>query len=153
MRCLRPCHQFGLLERINVLGTARRDTDEVHARPPEVLETPLRATYIAILIDAAERAREHAHVAALCEQHGVAPPPVDATQFSAQLGSLRFRWERHGEFSAYTVFAPGLSPRPYAEPAAARPIDTPRTPSSATRPTNRSVVPMSTTAPIASAAP
>ncbi len=94
--------------------------DEVHARPPEVLETPLRATYIAILIDAAERAREHAHVAALCEQHGVAPPPVDATQFSAQLGSLRFRWERHGEFSAYTVFAPGLSPRPYTEPAAVR---------------------------------
>ena len=35
------------------------------------------------------------------------------------MGPIRFRWERHGEFSAYTLFAPGLSPRPFSEPASA----------------------------------
>lgn len=93
--------------------------DEVHARPPEELQAPLRASYLAVMIDAAARDREMAHVATLCARHGIAAPAPDATQFSAQLGPIRFRWERHGEFSAYTLFAPGLSPRPFSEPASA----------------------------------
>lgn len=93
--------------------------DEVHARPPEELQAPLRASYLAVMIDAAARDREMAHVATLCARHGIAAPAPDATQFSARLGPIRFRWERHGEFSAYTLFAPGLSPRPFSEPASA----------------------------------
>ena len=93
--------------------------DEVHARPPEELQAPLRASYLAVMIDAAARDREMAHVATLCARHGIAAPAPDATQFSARLGPIRFRWERHGEFSAYTMFAPGLSPRPFSEPASA----------------------------------
>jgi uncharacterized membrane-anchored protein len=91
--------------------------DEVHARPPEPLETPSRATYVALLLSPDERAREWAHIAALCEGFGVAPPAAGATQFSAQLGPVRFKWERHGEFSSFTLFAPGLSARPFSEPA------------------------------------
>ncbi len=93
--------------------------DEVHARPPEPLDTPCRATYVAVLIDREDRERERAHVAALCAPHGVAPPAADATHFSAQLGPLRFKWERHGEFSGFTLLAPGLSPHPFSEPVAA----------------------------------
>ena len=92
--------------------------DEVHARPPEELQAPLRASYLAVMIDAAAREREMTHVATLCARHCVAAPAPDATQFSAQLGPIRFRWERHGEFSAYTVFAPGVGPRPFGEPVA-----------------------------------
>ena len=92
--------------------------DEVHARPPEELQAPLRASYLAVMIDAAAREREMTHVATLCARHGVAAPAPDATQFSAQLGPIRFRGERHGEFSAYTVFAPGVGPRPFGEPVA-----------------------------------
>ena len=73
--------------------------DEVHARPPEPLETPARATYVAVLIDAEAREREREHLAALCAGFDVAPPPASATQFSAQLGAVRLKWERHGEFS------------------------------------------------------
>lgn len=93
--------------------------DEVHARPPEPLETPSRATYVALLLAPEERPRELAHIAALCESFAVTPPTPDATQFSAQLGPVRFKWERHGEFSAFTLFKPGLSPRPFSEPVAA----------------------------------
>lgn len=93
-------------------------SDEVHARPPEALDTPSRATYIAVLLTPEERGQELAHVAALCERHGVAPPDPAMTQFSASLGRLRFKWEKHGEFSAFTVFANGTSPQPFSEPVA-----------------------------------
>lgn len=93
--------------------------DEVHARPPEPLETPSRATYIAVLIEHEDRERERAHITSLCEQYGVSPPSPDATHFSARLGPIRLKWERHGEFSGFTMLAPGLSPRPFSEPVAA----------------------------------
>lgn len=93
--------------------------DEVHARPPEPLDTPARATYVAVLVDPDQRAAEHAHVALLCSQHGVAAPPAEASHFNAPLGGLRFKWERHGEFSGFTFFSPGAIPQPpFSEPVA-----------------------------------
>ena len=91
---------------------------EVHARPPEPLAAPSRATYVAVRIEADARAAESAHLAGLCVQFGMAPPPADATQWAATLGRLRIKWERHGEFSSYTFFTPGLSSTPFAEPVA-----------------------------------
>ena len=90
--------------------------DEVHARPPEPVDTPSRATYLAVLIEHDDRPGEHAHLGTLCAAHGAAGPPDGATHFSAALGALRVKWERHGEFSGYTFFADGLSPQPYSEP-------------------------------------
>ena len=89
---------------------------EVHARPPEPLAAPSRASYVAVRVDDPARAAERAHIAALCQHFGVAPPAVGGTQWAATLGRLRFKWERHGEFSSYTFFAPGLSPAAFAEP-------------------------------------
>jgi uncharacterized membrane-anchored protein len=92
---------------------------EVHARPPEPLDTPSRATYVALMVAPEDRAREHAHLVQLCEHHGVTPPAAKATRFSAQLGGLRLKWERHGEFSGITVFAAGVSAHPFSEPVVA----------------------------------
>ena len=91
---------------------------EVHARPPEPLTAPRRASYVAVRIEAGAREAELAHISALCRQHGVAPPPGGGTQWAADLGRLRLKWERHGEFSSYTFFAPGLAAEPFADPAA-----------------------------------
>jgi len=81
--------------------------DEVHARPPEPMETPSRASYVAIMVEADERAREHAHLSSLCERYSVMPPPAQASHFIARLGPIRLKWERHGEFSALAFFAAG----------------------------------------------
>ncbi len=91
---------------------------EVHARPADALETPSRATYIAALIAPADRLREWQHLAALCRQHAVEPPEAGADHFSAALGALTLKWERHGEFSGYTFIVPGLSATPFSEPPA-----------------------------------
>ncbi len=90
--------------------------DEVHARPPEPLETPSRASYVAVLVEPADRAAETAHLASLCRGFGVAPPPESSSQFSAAFGGLKFKWERHGEFSGYTFILPGRSAVPFSEP-------------------------------------
>ena len=90
--------------------------DEVHARPYATLATPERATYVAVLIDAADRDREREHLAALCLRHGVPPPAPGATHFSDRAGEVRVKWERHTEFSGYTFFVPGTSPQPFSEP-------------------------------------
>ncbi len=92
--------------------------DEVHARPPEPLETPCRATYVAVLIDPDDRERERAHIAALCTRYAVQPPAASATHFSIRIGTIRFKWERHGEFSGFTLFAAGASAQPFSEPVA-----------------------------------
>ena len=92
---------------------------EVHARPPEPLAAPSRATYVAVRIDGDDRAAELAHIITLCQHYDVASPPTGGTQWVATLGPLRFKWERHGEFSSYTFFPPGLSAQPFAEPVAA----------------------------------
>jgi len=109
-----PAHAMALLppdhpDRISL-------ADEVHARPPEPLETPSRATYVAVLVEHADRARELVHLAELCMVLGVPGPADGATHFSASLGALRVKWERHGEFSGYTFITAGRSPEPYSEP-------------------------------------
>ena len=91
--------------------------EEVHARPPELLPTPARASYLAVLVDSEQRALELAHLAKLCERYAVPPPAPELTHFSARLGPLRLKWERHGEFSSWTLIAPGAESTPFAEPA------------------------------------
>ena len=93
--------------------------DEVHARPPQTVQGPARASYLAVLVDAADRGRELEHLQALCRDAGIAVPPAEATHLQASLGPLRLTWERHGEFSGYLMIAAGAAPQPFAEPAVA----------------------------------
>lgn len=93
-------------------------SEEVHARPSDSLEAPSRATYVAVLIGSTDRAHEIDHLADLCRQYGVAAPDATCSHFSASLGLLTIKWERHGEFSGYTIVVPGLGATPLSEPAA-----------------------------------
>ena len=92
--------------------------DEVHARPPVPVATPSHATYVAVLVDAQDRAAEIAHLQALAARFGVAAPTADARHYRARLGALQLKWERHGEFSGYTVIAPGAAGPAFERPAA-----------------------------------
>jgi uncharacterized membrane-anchored protein len=100
---------------------AQRDllAEEVHARPPEAVRAPARASYVAVLVDADQRERERRHLELLCQRHAVAAPDAAATLFRATLGALRLKWERHGEFSGYTFIVDGVGGEPFTDPAAA----------------------------------
>ncbi len=93
---------------------------EVHARPSEPLAAPGRASYVAVLVDADERDRELAHLTKLCRSHGLAAPAPDAVHWSGHVGAVRLKWERHGEFSSYTLLTAARAAAPFVDPAAAQ---------------------------------
>ncbi len=99
--------------------------DEVHARPPEMLEAPAWVSFLALLSDQAERDRERALVAELAQRYGAAPPAAGANHYSADLRPFRLTWERHNEWTRYKVTVAGTGgDDPFAAPAiAAAPAD------------------------------
>jgi uncharacterized membrane-anchored protein len=92
--------------------------DEVHARPPDPLPTPVRTSYVAVLIESEARESELRHLHTLCRRYDVPGPAAEASHFRARLGPLRLKWERHGEFSGYTFSVEGLADAPFDETAA-----------------------------------
>jgi uncharacterized membrane-anchored protein len=108
--------------------TARLPTDhplrgelheEVHARPSEALQAPLRVTYLALVSDPASRAQEWQHVRALAARYGVTAPEQSLNHFSADLGPFRLKWERHSEFARYKFIVTGAADGLFAQPAIA----------------------------------
>jgi uncharacterized membrane-anchored protein len=92
--------------------------NELHARPFPELSAPCRAVYLAIKqpANAADRDREadRAHLRALLDRYGAPHPPPDASHYSGPLGRAFLKWEMHTEFVTYTLFADGVSPRPFS---------------------------------------
>ncbi len=97
--------------------------NEIHARPPERIEAPMRVSYLALLADQAKRQEAWEKLAVLSRDHGVPPPGSDSAHFSATLGALRLRAERHSEFFRVQFSLPGFGRSgeadPFAEPAIA----------------------------------
>jgi uncharacterized membrane-anchored protein len=91
--------------------------NEVHARPQEALQPPVRVSYLAVAVEPDSRHSEYAHVEALCGRYGAHPPPADATHFTADLGPFRVAWERHTEFTSYTFTQRGAATQPFTDPA------------------------------------
>ncbi|AWK85601.1 DUF3422 family protein [Azospirillum thermophilum] len=97
-------------------------TNEVHARPPEQIVSPVRATMLAMLSGEGAGGADRRHLEALCDWAGVPRPAQGATHYSGSFGSFRLKWERHTEFSTWTVFRPSAMPAgtlvdPFVEPA------------------------------------
>ncbi len=90
--------------------------DEVHARPPDILIAPVRLSYL-VLMGSGSRADDLTMLTRLIEGSGAPKPAADANHFSANLGALRIKWERHTEFCRYTFYVQGVEKKPFSEPA------------------------------------
>lgn len=89
--------------RVPVDHARRRElNNEVHARPPDAMSVPLRASYLVLLSDPAGRDAERAALLDLLDRFDAATPPAGVNHFSAELGPLRVTWEQHTEFVRYT---------------------------------------------------
>jgi uncharacterized membrane-anchored protein len=97
----------------------RELNDEVHARPPEALRTPLRVSYLAMVSPWSAREAECAHLEDLAHRCGVEPPPRGSSHFSAEFGTFRLKFERHSEFTRYVFMVPGAGETWFAAPALA----------------------------------
>jgi len=91
--------------------------EEVHARPSEALQAPLRLTFLALASDAVNRGREWQHVRALAARYGMELPDQALNHFSADLGAFGIKFERHSEFARYKFIVPGAPDAAFAHPA------------------------------------
>jgi len=91
--------------------------DEVHARPPEALRAPLRASFLALYCPDGDRRAEWAHIVALAAQHGVALEATPRSHLSLDLGTFRLRFERHSEFARYKFIVTGADTDAFAHTA------------------------------------
>lgn len=75
---------------------------EVHARPYERMHAPLLLSHVALVGNAGDAERQH--VAALLASRQLAVPAEGASHLSADIGGIRLRWEKHGEFHTCTFW-------------------------------------------------
>lgn len=91
--------------------------NEVHARPPQPLQTPSRLSYIVVVAGQAEREQAIAQIQELSRRFKAHPPDLDTIYSNIDLGPFRLTWERHAEFMRYTFVVPGAPEKPFDEPA------------------------------------
>ncbi|NOT12916.1 MAG: DUF3422 domain-containing protein [Methylococcaceae bacterium] len=91
--------------------------NEVHARASYILNLPVRASHLALLLTNDEKAQECQHLRTLCERFGVNPPEKDADHFIATFNAFQIRWEQHGEFSTYSFHVHDTTEDLFAGPA------------------------------------
>ncbi len=77
---------------------------EAHARPSTPLDVPVYATRIATISAQDGGASDRAHLADLCRSSLLPEPPDGARWWSFEAGRWTLRWERHTEFSSWTIF-------------------------------------------------
>lgn len=91
--------------------------NELHARPFPSMSAPCTAAYIAIkqpdMAAVRDRDADLAHLTALLDRYGAPHPQPGATHYYSQIGKHWLKWEQHTEFVTYTVFAEGVSDRPF----------------------------------------
>ncbi|MBP5858502.1 DUF3422 domain-containing protein [Marivibrio halodurans] len=92
-------------------------SNELHARPFEELTAPADIVLYAMVTGEGTAGDDRAHLTRLCDRFGINPPMAGANFFSADFGAFRLRWERHSEFTGYTVIRPRTGGAPFAEPA------------------------------------
>ena len=89
--------------------------NEVHARPYQMMSAPLRLTHVALLSD--DSNKELDAIRALCERYGVNSPNQDVSFYIGDFPLFKLRWERHTEFSTYTISETCISSTPFKETA------------------------------------
>lgn len=79
--------------------------NEIHARPPEAMASPLALSHV-VMVGEDAREASRAHLAALLRDHHQPQPAADTNHVRVDLGSFRLRWELHTEFVTWTFSRP-----------------------------------------------
>ena len=77
--------------------------DEVHARPPAKLQLPALVTFVAVLNAGVSRMQEGLHLRQLPGQADLPLESLEANFLRLRLPGYTLKWERHTEFTRYSV--------------------------------------------------
>jgi len=80
--------------------------NEVHARPSARIRLPALVVYVAVLNQGVSREDECAHLRRLPGQQGLEPADLQRNFLRLRLGNHTIKWERHSEFTRYSIVQP-----------------------------------------------
>ena len=80
--------------------------DEVHARPPAKLQLPALVTFVAVLNAGVTRDREGMHLRLLPGQEDLPLESLEDNFLRIRLPGYTLKWERHTEFTRYSIVQP-----------------------------------------------
>jgi len=80
--------------------------NEVHARPSARIRLPALIFYVAVLNEGVSRATECAHLRQLPGQVDLPLERLQDNFLRLRLGGLTLKWERHSEFTRYSIVQP-----------------------------------------------
>jgi len=83
----------------------------------ELLAAPAQLSHLVLISDRQWVDKERKLVGDLCKYYGVNSPSDHSNDYSIDLEALRFRWERHTEYSTYTFYSEGPFEKPFEETA------------------------------------
>ena len=83
----------------------------------ELLAAPAQLSHLVLISDRQWVDKERKLVGDLCKHYDVNLPNDHSNDYSIDLGELRFRWERHTEYSTYTFYCEGPFDKPFEETA------------------------------------
>lgn len=74
---------------------------ELHSRPFQVLPSPARVSYLAVMVGPDHKQKEFDHFCTLYEHFQQVPPQLDGVCYEVDFGGFRIRREKHLEFTSY----------------------------------------------------
>ena len=77
--------------------------NEVHARPPARIRLPALVVYVAVFNDGVTREQECAHLRQLPAQQGLTVDDLQGNFLRLRLPGYTLKWERHTEFTRYSL--------------------------------------------------
>jgi uncharacterized membrane-anchored protein len=93
----------------------RQLNDEVHARPPDSMVTPCSVTYLVRIPAGEDTESMPAEVLAdLLQRYGMRLRDPNTKHFATRLDGTRLRWERHTEYTRYTLVDESVEGAPFA---------------------------------------
>ena len=90
---------------------------ELNAVAYELLAPPFELSHLVLLSERSAVEHERGLLRELCARYDVAPPNSYDNDFSADFGEFRMRWERHTEYSTYTIYRAKPFAAPFEHPA------------------------------------
>lgn len=76
---------------------------ELHSRPFQVLPSPARISYLAVIVRPDQKQDEFEHFCSLYNHFNGMPPENDSVCFEVDFGSFKVRRDKHLEFISYMV--------------------------------------------------
>ncbi|KZN13698.1 DUF3422 family protein [Marinomonas sp. TW1] len=77
--------------------------DELHSRPFQVISSPARISYLAIMLDSQQKQTEFEHFCLLHQSFDLTPPQHDSACIEVDFGPFMIRRDKHLEFISYMI--------------------------------------------------